>query len=83
MQPYPIDVEKLLRVFERMYAHMLTLQDLVEADDDRTYDEIYPAHAVRACRDFEIFYTALDDPKAFADAVKAFRDIDPNNRKVQ
>lgn len=83
MPPSPIDFEKLLRFFQEMYAHALTLQDLIETDDKRTYEEVKPQYDRLAENEFALFYRALNQPEVFASAVREFLDKHAKSGPVQ
>ena len=72
-----MDVEKLLSFFQNLYAHALTLQDLIANQDDRQYEDFRPKYDRQAAEQFGLFYRALNDPRAFSSAVKAFLDMHP------
>ncbi len=76
MTPNPFDVKKLLQVFQNTWIHMMTLQELIETDDERTYDDVRPKYEKEAEHKFALFYSALEDPEAFARAVRNFQNID-------
>jgi hypothetical protein len=82
MQPNPIDLERLLKAFQEMFAHMLTLQDLIGTDDNRTYEEVKPKYDQQAEREFALFYQALNDPAAFARAVREFERMHPKSGPI-
>ena len=79
-QPNPVDVRKLLKFFENLFAHSLALNDMVENPDDvdeTTYPRLKAKYDVLAAERFDIFYRALDDPEGFSKAVRAFLDNNP------
>jgi len=81
-QPGAIDFEQFLRFFCDMYAHDLTLQEMIERRGEldlteRTYRNLRPRHDRFAELEFQIFFQALDDPKAFGKAVGDFLAANP------
>jgi len=75
--PNAIDFEKFLRFFCDMYAHDLTLQGMFERRGEvdlteGTYRNLRPRHDRFAELEFQIFFQALNDPKAFGKAVGDF-----------
>ncbi len=83
MRPYLFDLDKLIHFFQELYAHAPTLQDLVQTADNRTYERIKPQYDRQAAEQFEIFYRALNDPRAFAKAVQDLLDTHPKNQRGQ
>ncbi len=81
--PNPIDLEKLLRFFQGMYAHALTLQDLIQTQDDRRYVDVRGNYDSQAEREFALFFLVLNDTEAFAVAVKAFLEAHQEPGKIQ
>lgn len=83
MPPNPIDFEKLLQFFQEMYAHTLTLQDLIQSEDERQYVDVKPRYDRVAANEFAIFYRALNEPEVFAKAVRDFLDRNSKIGPVQ
>ena len=85
MPPNPIDFEKMLRFFENLYAHSLTLDYMIEhydEIDENSYHQLKPQYDQFAAEKFQMFYKALNDPEGFSKAVKDFLDMNPKNRPV-
>jgi hypothetical protein len=80
MQPNPIDLNKLLTYFQDLFAHAATLQDLIQTDDKRTYEQIRPMYDLQAEQEFASFYRALNEPQAFSKAVSEFLSAHPKGR---
>ena len=51
-----IDTEKLLRLAQQLYAHALTLQELIRNEGKETYEVLRPRYDRQAAQQFEIFY---------------------------
>jgi hypothetical protein len=77
MTPHAVDVAYLLQFFPKLYAHALTIQDLMATDDERKYEDVRPKYDQQASEQFELFYRALNQPEAFSAAVKDFLDTHP------
>jgi hypothetical protein len=52
---HAIDLEKLLRFSQQLYAHALTLQEVVRNKGKVTYEVLRPGYDRQAARQFEIF----------------------------
>jgi len=59
-----IDVEKLLHFSRQLYAHALTLQDVIRNGGEVAYEVLRPRYDRQAAQQFEIFYPALKRPSA-------------------
>jgi hypothetical protein len=59
------DLEKVLHLSQQLYAHALTLQELIRNDGEATYEALRPRYDRQAAQQFEIFYHALERPSAF------------------
>ncbi|MFZ0797426.1 MAG: hypothetical protein WCA13_01590 [Terriglobales bacterium] len=57
-----IDPEKLLQFSQQLYAHALTLQEVIRNDGEVAYDVLRPRCNRQAAKQFEIFYRAGDEP---------------------
>lgn len=57
-----IDPEKLLHLSQQLYAHALTLQEVIRTEGEVTYDVLRPKCDRQAAEQFEIFYRTGDDP---------------------
>lgn len=77
MAPDSIDVEKLLRFFQELYAHALTLQEVLATTAEVDYEDVRRKFDLQAAQQFALFYQALNDPNAFSNAVRAFLDNHP------
>ncbi|MGB0042400.1 MAG: hypothetical protein WBP91_04430 [Terriglobales bacterium] len=55
-----IDTEKLLRLARQLYAHALTLQELIRNEGKETYEVLRPRYDRQAAQQFEIFYHPSD-----------------------
>ncbi|MGD0823977.1 MAG: hypothetical protein ABR908_05305 [Terriglobales bacterium] len=51
-----IDTDKLLRLAQQLYAHALTLQELIRNEGKETYEVLRPRYDRQAAQQFEIFY---------------------------
>jgi hypothetical protein len=51
-----IDLEKVLHFSQQLYAHALTLQELIRNDGGVTYEVLRPRYDQQAAQQFEIFY---------------------------
>jgi hypothetical protein len=56
-----IDSERLLHLSEQLYAHALTLQEVIRNEGEVAYDVLRPAYDRQAARQFEIFYCTADE----------------------
>ncbi len=50
------DMENLLQLSQQLYAHALTLQELIRNGGSTTYDNLRPRYDRQAAQQFEIFY---------------------------
>ena len=55
----------------------MTMQELVEATEELDYEDVRRKFDLQAAQQFALFYQALNDPRAFSDAVRAFLDNHP------
>ena len=51
-----IDLEKVLHFSQQLYAHALTLQELIRNEGEATYEVLRPRYDRQAAQQFEIFY---------------------------
>ena len=61
----PIDLERLLHLAQQLYAHALTLQELIWNEGKVTYEAVRPKYDRQAVQQFEIFYHAFKRPPGF------------------
>jgi hypothetical protein len=86
--PYPdvIDLDRLLRYFRDLFAHSLTLEQmLLLPESDRTeekYKSLRSQNDVAAEQEFRLFFRALHESTDFADAMTAFENMHPKNPKI-
>jgi hypothetical protein len=57
-----IDLEKLLHFSQQLYAHALTLQEVIQNEGQVTYEVLRPRCDRQAAQQFEIFYHTLKRP---------------------
>ena len=55
-----IDTEKLLHFSQQLYAHALTLQEVVRNGGEVTYEVLRPRCDRQAAQQFEVFYRASE-----------------------
>lgn len=53
---HAVDVEKLLHLSQQLYAHALTLQEVIRNDGEITYEALRPRFDRQAAQQFELFY---------------------------
>lgn len=53
------DVQNLLQLSQQLYAHALTLQELIRNGGSTTYDSLRPRYDRQAEQQFEIFYRSF------------------------
>jgi len=58
----PIDPQGLLHLAQQLYAHALTLQEMIWSDGRVTYEAARPKYDRQAAQQFEIFYQAVKRP---------------------
>lgn len=54
-----IDLEKVLHFSQQLYAHALTLQELIRNEGEVAYEVLRPRYDRQAAQQFEIFYHTL------------------------
>ncbi len=60
-----IGVEDLLHLSRQLYAHALTLQEVVRSGGEKTYEALKPRYDRQAAQQFEIFYRTFERPSGF------------------
>ena len=53
------DLKKVLHFSQRLYAHALTLQEMIRNDEEETYEALRPKYDRQAAQQFKMFYQAL------------------------
>jgi len=51
-----MDMEKLLHLSQQLYAHALTLQEVIRNKGERTYEALRPRFDRQAAQQFELLY---------------------------
>ncbi len=51
-----MDMEKLLHFSQQLYAHALTLQEVIRNEGELTYEVLRPRYDRQAAQQFEIFF---------------------------
>jgi hypothetical protein len=57
--PFP-DLKKLLHFSQQLYAHALTLQEMIRKEGEVTYETLRPRYDRLAAQQFKVFYQALE-----------------------
>jgi hypothetical protein len=60
-----IDPEKLLHFSQQLYAHALTLQEVIRNGGALSYEVLRPRYDRQAAQQFEVFYHTVNEPAAF------------------
>jgi len=60
-----IDPEKLLQFSQQLYAHALTLQEVIRNGGGVPYETLRPRYERQAARQFEVFYHSCEQPSGF------------------
>jgi hypothetical protein len=60
-----VDLEKVLHFSQQLYAHALTLQELIRNEGEVTYEVLRPKYDQQAAEQFEIFYHTLKRSSGF------------------
>jgi len=60
-----IDLEKLLHFSQQLYAHALTLQEVIRNEGEVRYTALRPRYDRQAAQQFEIFYRTFKRPSGF------------------
>jgi rRNA maturation protein Nop10 len=53
------DLKKLLHLSQQLYAHALTLQEMIRTEGEATYEALRPKYDRLAAQQFKMFYQAL------------------------
>jgi hypothetical protein len=85
--PVSVDLENLLRFFRQVYAHAMTLQQMMEHPDweatEETYNRLRLENDRYAAEQFDLIFRALRDPIEFSAAIQAFLEIQSKDGKIQ
>ena len=57
-----IDPERLLDLAQQLYAHALTLQEVIRNEGEITYEVLRPRYDRQAAQQFEVFYHSSKRP---------------------
>ena len=57
-----IDLENILRFSQQLYAHALTLQEVIRTEGKVTYEVLRPGYDRQAARQFEVFNHTFKRP---------------------
>jgi len=57
-----IDLETLLHFSQQLYAHALTLQEMIRNEGEATYEVLRPKCDRQAAQQFEVFYRTFKQP---------------------
>ena len=57
-----IDTEKLLHFSQQLYAHALTLQEVIRNEGGVSYEALRPRYERQAAQQFEVFYHGCEQP---------------------
>jgi len=60
-----VDLETLLHLSQQLYAHALTLQEVLWNKGEVTYEALRPIYDRQAAQQFEIFYQTSKRPSGF------------------
>jgi hypothetical protein len=60
-----IDPEKLLHFSQQLYAHALTLQEVIRNGGGVPYETLRPRYERQAAQQFEVFYHSCEQPPGF------------------
>jgi len=55
-RPSALDVEQLLHFSRQLYAHALTLQEVIRNEGEVAYEVLRPRYDRQAAQQFEVFY---------------------------
>lgn len=58
-------LEKLLHFSQQLYAHALTLQEVIRNEGEVTYEVLKPRYDRQAAQQFEVFYHTFKRPSRF------------------
>jgi len=70
-----LDMQRLLHFTQQLYAHALTLQEVVRSEGQVTYEALKPRYDRQAAQQFEIFYHTLERPARLRKRGAGLRDI--------
>jgi hypothetical protein len=70
----PIDMEKLLHFSQQLYAHALTLQEVIRNEGQVTYEVLRPRCDRQAAQQFEIFYHTFKQSSGSRETDAEFRE---------
>jgi len=59
------DLERLLNFSRQLYAHALTLQEVIRNEGEVAYEVLRPKYDRQAAQQFEILYHSLKPPSGF------------------
>jgi len=62
-QTHILDAERLLLFSRQLYAHALTLQEVIRNEGEVAYEALRPRYDRLAAQEFEIFYRASGSRK--------------------
>jgi len=65
-----VDVERLLHMSQQLYAHALTLQEVIRNEGDVTYEVLRPRFDRQAAQQFEIFFHSSRRPSGSRHVVR-------------
>jgi len=57
-----IDMPRLLQLAQQLYAHALTLQELMWSGGEAKYEAVRPKYELQAAEQFEVFYQTPKRP---------------------
>lgn len=60
-----VDPERLLHLAQQLYAHALTLQEVIRNEGEITYEVLRPRYDRQAAQQFEVFYHSSKRPSRF------------------
>jgi hypothetical protein len=66
-----IDLDMLLHFSQQLYAHALTLQEVIRTEGQLTYEALRPRYDRQAAQQFEIFFHTSKRPSGFRKRVGA------------
>jgi len=78
-----IDMVRLLSFFQELYAHALTLQELVSSKAALRYEDVRSKYDRQAEEQFALLYRAAEDPRAFEKAARDFLSKHPRPTRPQ
>ena len=61
-----IDIEKFLHFSQQLYAHALTLQEVLRNDGEATYEALRGRYDRQAAQQFEVFFHTFKRSSGFA-----------------